>query len=188
MPTMLSRLIAAALLALMFTSNVFADDYPNRPVRLIVAYEASGTIRVYRDGQLYAREYRKTELQPFEKGQAQIVFGLRHGSGPTEGRMLTGRILEARLYDRALSEQEVHAATTGIAKKTVTEKMLVEALSPEQRLKLNQLDRPMESAEQLVRTIRQQIAIRKSQVFTQYRGCFGMAHALLNSREFVYVH
>ena len=45
----------------------------------------------------------------FAAGQAQVVFGLRHGPA-APGKMLQGVIERAKLYDRALSADEVAGA------------------------------------------------------------------------------
>ena len=42
-------------------------------------------------------------------GKAEIVFGVRHG-GPGGNKMLAGVIRQARLYDRALSADEIAAS------------------------------------------------------------------------------
>ncbi len=80
-----------------------------RPVRVTITYAADGTITAYRDGAPYGRPYRAAEPVLFAAGQAQIVFGLRHT--PAGGnRLLKGEILQAELYDRALTAADVAAA------------------------------------------------------------------------------
>src|SRR5262249_10810354 len=43
MPTLLSRLIVATALLLASAPSAFADDYPNRPVRLIIPFPLGGS-------------------------------------------------------------------------------------------------------------------------------------------------
>jgi mono/diheme cytochrome c family protein len=80
-----------------------------RPVHLAIVYDEDGTITAYRDGQPYGESYRAPPPVIFKAGEAQVVFGLRHGS-PGGNRMLRGVIDRARLYDRALAAEEVAAS------------------------------------------------------------------------------
>jgi len=179
-------------------SNLFQRTIPldgppekaavDRPVRLAIAYDADGTIRVYRDGKLYAKPYRKAELQTYPEGESQVVFGLRHGTKPTGGRMLFGRIHEARLYDRALTGEEIAAAASGILKETVTPEMLRAALSGEQKQELAKLDAKIEMLSKAARELEQRIDDDQNRLRFENGGYFGIAHALLNSKEFLYVH
>ena len=112
-----------------------------RPVHVAITYRADGTITGYRNGRPYGKPY-KTGFAPFAAGNAEVVFGLRHA--PVGGnKMLSGRILEARLYDRLLSPQAV-AAAAGQPSSFVPLKQLLAAMSPVERkthAKLkNQLD------------------------------------------------
>ncbi len=96
-----------------------------------IVYKADGTITGYRNGQLYGRAYQSQGLQAYEADKSQIVFGLRHG--PVGGnKMLAGVIASARLYDRALSAEEV-AASALAADVFVTEAELRELLTDAQR-------------------------------------------------------
>ena len=117
-----------------------------------------------------------------------VVHGVFHGVSPAGGRLLTGRVFEARLYDRALNDQEVLAATTGVPKTAVTNAMLLAEMSSEQKQQLIKVDRQIVGVEQSVKSITQQIEAQKDHVYQRYQGCFGLAHALLNSKEFVYVY
>lgn len=78
------------------------------PVHVAWVYDAQGNITGYVGGVQYGQPYRAM-LQPFEAGQTQAVFGLRHA--PVGGnRMLAGTLLRAALYDRALTAEEVSRA------------------------------------------------------------------------------
>ena len=78
---------------------------PAQRVHVAVSYRADGTIEMFRNGKPYGMPYRKQELQVFGANDARVLIGLRH-TGAGNG-YFRGRIEEARLYDRALSGQEV---------------------------------------------------------------------------------
>jgi tripartite-type tricarboxylate transporter receptor subunit TctC len=76
MPTLLSRLILVATLSLVLAPSAFADDYPNRPVRLIIPFPPGGSNDVV--GRLVAQQL-STKL-----GQ-QVYVDNRAGAGGTIG-------------------------------------------------------------------------------------------------------
>jgi tripartite-type tricarboxylate transporter receptor subunit TctC len=76
MPTLLSRLIMAAALLLAPVPAAFADDYPNKPVRLIIPFPPGGSNDVV--GRLVAQQL-STKL-----GQ-QVYVDNRAGAGGTLG-------------------------------------------------------------------------------------------------------
>lgn len=97
-------------------SNFFARTQPfsgpaeieahQQAVHIAIVYSADGAIAAYRNGQPYGRPYPSKGIQTFKRGEAEIVFGIRHGP-PGENKMLAGTIFKARLYDRALTAAEV---------------------------------------------------------------------------------
>ena len=76
MPTLLSRLIVVAALLLVLAPPALADDYPNRPVRLIIPFPPGGSNDVV--GRLVAQQL-STKL-----GQ-QVYVDNRAGAGGTIG-------------------------------------------------------------------------------------------------------
>ena len=101
------------------------------PVHVAIVYAKDGTIAAYRNGEPYGSATRKAPLQVFQKGLAEITFGLRHK--PAQGRkFLRGSIHQASLYDRALSAHEV-AVAAGNLEAQVSEQMIVERLTPHER-------------------------------------------------------
>ena len=76
MPTLLSRLIVLATLSLVLAPSAFADEYPNRPVRLIIPFPPGGSNDVV--GRLVAQQL-STKL-----GQ-QVYVDNRAGAGGTIG-------------------------------------------------------------------------------------------------------
>lgn len=112
------------------------SEATQRFVQFAIVYTAEGRITAYRDGALYGKAYASGKLQTFEAGKAQVVLGLRHGA-PGGNRMLSGKIDRARLYDRALTAEEIAASAGGAG--FVADAELLAALSAEQRGRREQL-------------------------------------------------
>jgi len=103
----------------------------NQPVHVAIVYRADGSITGYRDGKPYGKTY-KTGFQKFSASTAHLAFGIRHGTGAGNNRMLNGFITGARFYARALSAKEI-AASAGVGTITISERELATALTPTQR-------------------------------------------------------
>lgn len=164
------------------------EEAGERPVRIVIVYHGDGRIEGYRDGKRYGKSYRKSALQRYGEGQAQVVFGLRHGGEPQVGRMLTGRIFEARLYDRALTAEEVLTAESGFVMEVVNSGMVEKALSDSQRNQLVALDAKIASLTAAIAELDRQLAARDGAQAASGDAYYRLAHALLNSKELIYVH
>ena len=101
-----------------------------RFVHVAIAWHADGTIAGYRGGLPYGTPYQSKGPVTFKKGQAQLLFGLRH-SPPGGNRFVSAQFDRVALYDRALTADEV-AASAGVASDFISEEQIVEALSPQQ--------------------------------------------------------
>jgi hypothetical protein len=87
---------------------------PGELVHVATTYAADGRITVYRNGRQYGPSYIPAGTNGpvvFKAKDARVIFGLRHTGGGKP--FLTGEIEEARLYDRALSPDEVLASFRG---------------------------------------------------------------------------
>jgi hypothetical protein len=156
------------------------DEAVDRFVHIAIVYQENGQIIGYRDGKPYGKAYRSNGPQEFEAGKAIVTFGVRHL--PAGGnRMLAGRIESARLYDRALSAQQIAAsydahgssvsAADVLAMLTPTERMQVQT----SRDKIEQLAAQIES----LGSVPQQIG--ETEIWTE------LAKALFTFQEFIYV-
>lgn len=153
------------------------SDLGSAPVHIVITFAGDGTITGYRNGQLYGQPYR-VDLQRFEGGRSQVLFGLRHGTSVTGNRTLRGRILSAGLYDRALSADEVAAAAEA-SLQHVSDEQLVAELSDPQRRRWNQLQSSLGAARQQLDALGSPPAANQP-----YRD---LAHSLYNLKEFIYV-
>jgi hypothetical protein len=98
-------------------------------VHVAIVYQSDGTIVGYRDGQPYGKSYKSRGVTAFTAGKAQVVFGLRHA--PAGGnKMLAGVVQRARVYDRALTPDEV-AASAGAVSTFVSDAEILSRLSDE---------------------------------------------------------
>ena len=98
----------------------------DQPVHAAIVYTKDGMITGYRNGQLYGKPYKSVGLQSFDK-TAVVTFGLRHLPAGNN-RHLRGKILQAQLYDFALTPEAV-AASAGDSKNYVSEAELVKRMN-----------------------------------------------------------
>ena len=132
-------------------------DRPER-LHLVMVYEADGTTTLYRNGERYGKPYRKG-MATFPKEQTSVLFGLRHL--PAGGnKYLAVSIDRARLYDRALSADEVRAAASG-DHLFISESELVEALSAEQRKARAALNEQTKDAEKALGELPEPVDLNK---------------------------
>jgi len=164
------------------------NEADKHPVRISIVYHQDGRIEGYRDGQLYGKGYRKGSLYQFPSGQSQVAIGIRHGKGPGGGRMLKGKVFEARLYDRALTPEEVAAAASGSMVEIVTAKMMDAALGDSQKKTLAQLDEKAAPISKEIARLDRELAKHKAALSGTGDAYYRFAHALLNSKEFIYVY
>ncbi|MEI6235260.1 MAG: DUF1553 domain-containing protein [Planctomycetota bacterium] len=106
-------------------------DASSRPIHLAIAYHADGQIAMYRDGSPYGTAYKSDGPVEFKAGEAVVGFGNRHLPGGANS-FLSGRILRANLYDRALSADEIRA-TSGSTAAYVSDAQILAALSETDR-------------------------------------------------------
>lgn len=147
-----------------------------QPVHLVITYGADGTIGGYRNGSPYGTPYR-SGVQAFPAGTSEVLFGLRHGTAAGGNRMFRGEILEARLYDRPLTADEV--ATVAAAVAPITERQIVAKLSNTDRDRLSRLRRSLRD------TTRESESLGDPPASDQpFRD---LAHSVYNLKEFLYV-
>ncbi|MCO6455257.1 MAG: DUF1553 domain-containing protein [Pirellulaceae bacterium] len=130
-------------------------------VHVAIVYQRDGTIRGYRDGVPYGKSYQSAGLRDFSAGTTNVVFGLRHAP-PGGNKHLTGKLLRARLYDRALSAEQI-AASHASAGGHVTEAELVERLGAEERAERQAL---RERRKQLLDREQQLAMLEKLRIYT----------------------
>ncbi|UUO04596.1 DUF1549 domain-containing protein [Blastopirellula sp. J2-11] len=157
------------------------EETLGRPLLLTIVYDEDGTITVYRNTELYGKSYRKGPAFTFESGGSEVLLGMRHGVAPSPGRMFRGRIHEARLYDRALSAQEI--AESKLAWSTLAE---IPIGAPEQKERFAVLQDELQTL--ALAKARVHIELQKWNEKLRSHGTYGIAHAMLNSKEFLYVY
>ena len=91
--------------------------------------------------------------------------------------MLSGRILEARVYPRALSQEEVAQAWLA-SNNRVSHEMLLTELTADQQLLVNKLEQDAHRLEEALRTERPP---------SNAEAWVDFAHSLFNMTEFMYV-
>ncbi|MEM7312873.1 MAG: DUF1553 domain-containing protein [Planctomycetota bacterium] len=144
-------------------------------VHLVMTYASDGTTTLYRNGEKYG-SFRKG-IHGYQGNNSQIVFGIRHGTSTGNGRMLQGRILQARLYDRTLNAEEAKAAAAGGP--YVSSKDVEAELSPEQKQQLERWRSDLAAAESKLKSL--------DKAPDPDQAWIDLAQSIYNLKEFIYV-
>lgn len=120
------------------------ETLQDQQLHLVMVYDADGTTRLYRNGQAYGQPFKK-ERTPFPARQSRVIFGLRH-LPPSPGKFLDVSIDRARLYDRALSAEEVGALHRG-EQRLVSQQELEGAMTAQQRRQHQQWQQQLAQAQ-----------------------------------------
>lgn len=156
-------------------------EVATRPVHIAVVYQPDGTISGYRDGKPYGRTYRKAPAALFEPEASQVLLGCRHGP-PTGNKGLAGRIFRARLYDRALTPEDI-AKTARIESTTITEADILATLTNDQRIQLKRLQAQRDLLTKTLEATRSTVA-GTDPVLNAWAS---LAQSLINLKEFIYL-
>jgi hypothetical protein len=107
-------------------------DAASEFVHFAVTFAGDGTITGYRNGKPYGKGYSSKGPVAFTAGKAVIVFGCRHEPAGNN-KMLAGVVSMARVYDNALSPEQVEASFAS-GGGFVTDAEIDAKLTPEQRI------------------------------------------------------
>ena len=132
-----------------------------KPIHVAITYTKDGTITRYREGQVYGETY-KTAFQKYDKGNTQIIFGMRHGTKAAPTGFLSGRILRAQFYDRALSPEEV-AASAGTESNFISNQDILAQMSDDEKSQKNDLTNKVEKLKENLKNLQSQ---KKSKVYS----------------------
>ena len=94
-----------------------------------------------------------------------------------EGKTLRGQVFAARLYDRALTAEEIMVSSSGGT--YVSEEMLLEALSEDQRDELTRLREQLRSQQNRLDEVPKH--------HEPHEAWARLAHAIFNLKEFIYL-
>jgi len=109
---------------------------PGELIHVAVVYRPDNSAAFYRNGVLYAPAFTPTgedsALRTFAAGASRVLLGRRHTGG---GRAhLAGEVDEARLYDRALTTEEITASFKA-GPVGVSPEEIAKAMTPDQKAK-----------------------------------------------------
>ena len=157
------------------------SEADRRVVHVAVVYEADGTVRGYRDGAPYGRSYRKAPGAVFDAATSQVLLGCRHGQ-PSGNRGLRGRIHRARVYDRALTPEEL-ARSARLEGLPITERDLLAALPEAERRPIEALRAELGRLETETRELTEALG----EASPEAAAWQSLALSILNLKEFVYL-
>ncbi|HMO91329.1 MAG TPA: DUF1553 domain-containing protein, partial [Pirellulaceae bacterium] len=150
----------------------------DEPIHVAITYRADGEISVFRNGQLYGKSYRTSGLVKFP-ADSVVTLGLRHlPAGDNRG--LTGQIVRARLYDFALSTEQI-AASYQQAAAMVPLWKVIEKMTDEERQLWESEIALRERIHNELELLGQMALEPEVEVWQQ------LVHALFMMQEFIYV-
>ncbi len=132
----------------------------NQLLHLVIVYKADGTTTMYRNGKPYGKPYRRGSAT-FPKNRTSVIFGLRH-LPPGGNKYLNVSIDKARLYNRALTPEEVAASASG-QNLFVSEADALQAMDDVQKKKFSTLKDTLSKANKAIKSLPKKKDIGKIQ-------------------------
>jgi hypothetical protein len=160
--------------------NGEAETVTDRPVHVAITYAADGKVTLYREGKPYGNAYESKGPPAHAAGRSHVQIGLRH-SPPAEGRFLSGKVFEARLYDRALSAEEI--AKTAASSEFVSDVEVLAALTAKDRADAETWQKELVS----LAAKRQELSPADARA-SDLRRFQELAQSLFSWKEFLYVY
>ena len=151
-----------------------------QPIHIAITYKRDGTVTMYRNGLRYGQPYKTGVPITYKQGNANLIFGMRHGTTNRPTSMLQGEIELAQLYDRVLSADEIQASALG--REFVAESQLIAAMNAEEKQEWQQLK---DSHADLAKKLEQFKNVPEA--FDANSKWHDLAHAIFNFKEFIYV-
>ena len=138
----------------------------NQLLHLVIVYKADGTTTMYRNGKPYGKPYRRGSAT-FPKNRTSVIFGLRH-LPPGGNKYLNVSIDKARLYNRALTPEEVAASASG-QNLFVSEADALQAMTEDQKKKHESLNRTLSEANETLQRLPKKKDVSKIQQSARQR-------------------
>ena len=148
----------------------------NQLVHIAITYSPDGKITGYRNGKMYGKPY-TTSLFKYQKNKSVLTFGVRH-LPPRPQRMLHGSISRASVYDRALTQNEIHAIFHPDSYASLKE--AEKSLSSEEMNLYTKLTAQRDSLEKRLQELETTVVADKPNLQD-------FALALFNMKEFIYL-
>ena len=147
--------------------------------RITFVYDNDGNVTGYRNGIPYGNPYTLRAPAEFKANEAVVLLGLRHLPN-SANKALRGSIDRARLFDRALTAEEVK---TGAATfdASVSEEQLLAAMTADQKEYYSKANHVISQIEQQVK----ELAPPPGQ--GQKGSLEDLALAIINMKEFIYI-
>ena len=145
-------------------------------VHIAITYSPDGKITGYRNGKIYGKPY-TTNLYKYQKNKSVLSFGVRHLPASPQ-RMLHGSISQASVYDRALTQSEIHAIFHPDSYVSLNE--VEKSLSSEEMNLYTKLTAQLDSLEKKLRELEATAVADKPDLED-------LALALFNMKEFIYL-
>ena len=151
------------------------------PVHIAITYATDGTIQIFRNGIPYGDPYKSSGTVEFKANESVICFGIRHT--PAGGnRMLAGRILDAQIYNQALTADQIVALASGNSD-FIPEKLVMAALTMQQQQMVANLQQAVVSNRDTLSSLGADIAPQEFET----RAWQDFAQSLFNFKEFIFI-
>ncbi len=152
-------------------------------VHIAIAYDGDGRVRAYRNGQPYGTSYQTSRPIRYEGGRSVVTIGLRHLPA-TGNRFFSGQVHQARVYDQALSDQQVMASFQN-GPRWITQRELLAGLNGAEVEQWTALQSLLAKVEQELATLQRDVPEGSDVTQWELAGWAELIQAVFLTQEFI---